>query len=1698
MSYQQWHEEWKQQDQNPALTKKVSSFEPLKGREASLKYAMQMGMTDSIRGIKQMYGNISNNEELLESLKSKDEKLKRILEHPRYGSDALKYYLGSAVALDPIGWIPFVGWGKKVDTLGKATRYGVGMGAAYSGMSYVGEGESRLLNTVTGATLGGTLGFGAAKIGKAVSKAFGKDKNFAPGITEREQINLEDRALLSRMDKTPTPDEMDEAINKTIADLRAEKPDEGMLKPIKSFYTENGGDKLWDIAVQNWGTGLVGAAAGLGGYSAFDDPDSTEAQKITAGLLLMLGGGLATKAIGKFAINSEDTVSTIMSKGIIDNYGLPKQYTELVKKSFGDVNALSQRFIEIVKKTQTLTPKENQKLWAMMSGEIDNIPDLVGFSKEGRAVVKETGQAMVDAGLLSEKVFQKNADTYLHRSYMKHIMDSDGNPEVYQAARQMKIIGDELKPRGAPNEKIVTIKAYQNSLNPKSKNFGMYDEYEKQPVVAMVSENVYDKKLAKLAKKKNFKLEDYRLNKTVTDIRDWKVMSQEDGTVFLESNKKINLRRDYNKEERVAMGEIEDASFAIAETGRLMTNDLSVFKLYENLAKAPDLSMSKIAYDSKVIEGTIKESDWIRVADDSIAGPVAKVDGEPIKRYGKLAGKYVPKEVYKDLTKINKLKTDDGKLLNGYLATNRLWKKTKTAWNPVVHVNNTVSNVILYDLADANYKFMARGFDELRKGMEGASDADLYKLAQSYGVFDVDMVSKELNKEVSDTLSKTLQNLSDDLNPEIVNAQKYSLDTFKGLAAKGYDMTAGKLEKLYQSEDAAFRMGLFMDRISKGMTPAEAAADAKKWFIDYDINAPLINMMRRGPTPFLSYTYRVIPLLAEAAVRRPWKFAKWSTGAYLLNEAGKEFGPGNEEKERVLMRDSMKEKLFGIPFLPSTNIKTPFASERKGWGGEEIPLYLDVKRFIPGGDVFSLGEKSLGVPIPFTDRSVKIPSTLAPSFGAVGEVFIPLMTGVDPFTLQKLDGLGMGNDDKVKWQHIASRLSPNIPTTALSHPLFGSTDNWYPFSQSFGSKKISKAFRQAETGASSKFGTDFTPFEAILSTFGFKLQPVEFGKLIGINNAEFSRGYASAKKKIYQLGKQVREGSKSIEQAEKEANVVYSRLESLTKKYNAVQDKLERAGKNLGGYIRQGYSTGGAVGIPLEQELQALQQQSESGQALVMNNDDLYTQTLNDLAAQRKQVNVGGAIKKVIKLYHGSGSKFDKFDKTKSVMGLMGKGLYFTPDKKIASKYTDTSPSNIKKLYGKKYRDQVLKAKKGQVDKHLYEVEASLADNEILLINPLSKQNKEVQAKVKTLMNDYNVNVDTKSKGFTRLLLEQLGEDSVNILPMYGIKAIKKDLTKGSSLKGKMLGGDIEYSILDDSVLEIKNRIGLAEGGDPANVKMYGSPNTYNDTAKGSTATRVVAETSRGTAPNVPIEGQEFTNISSTTEEVVNENTPTPTPEAETRTEEVVKENTPPPKITTETKSLLTPDETPPVLSEVQLAVSEINARINQHKINEPDFYFEKRRNIENNNPMNVTTDDADIQWRGKIPIENNTDKNKTFEQFENISEGLRAGILNAHKKYEDGRAKTISEMISILSPKIGDIEEFNHMGEENPNNDSFKSQVALALGVGINDEINFENREVMYKFAKAVTMFEGNNYELPDVLLRNAVDEAFKYRNIN
>ena len=91
-------------------------------------------------------------------------------------------------------------------------------------------------------------------------------------------------------------------------------------------------------------------------------------------------------------------------------------------------------------------------------------------------------------------------------------------------------------------------------------------------------------------------------------------------------------------------------------------------------------------------------------------------------------------------------------------------------------------------------------------------------------------------------------------------------------------------------------------------------------FIDYNIDAPAINWMRNTITPFLAYTYRIIPILAETAIVRPWKYAKYAALGYGLNQMGDLVGGGDEEAERALMPERKQGSFFGMPFLPYRNI----------------------------------------------------------------------------------------------------------------------------------------------------------------------------------------------------------------------------------------------------------------------------------------------------------------------------------------------------------------------------------------------------------------------------------------------------------------------------------------------------------------------------------------------------------------------------------------------------------------------------------------------------------------------------------------------------------------------------------------------------------------------------------------------------------
>ena len=135
---------------------------------------------------------------------------------------------------------------------------------------------------------------------------------------------------------------------------------------------------------------------------------------------------------------------------------------------------------------------------------------------------------------------------------------------------------------------------------------------------------------------------------------------------------------------------------------------------------------------------------------------------------------------------------------------------------------------------------------------------------------------------------------------------------------------------------------------------------AREQFLNYDIRAPWINAARRSVLPFISYTYRAVPAIAQAIMHRPWKLAKYITLGYLANMLAFELAPGDEDEERRTMREPLQGMTWAS--LPGTDIGV-HRMIRMPWKDQhDNPVYLDVWRWMPAGDVFDTNQGQIGLP----------------------------------------------------------------------------------------------------------------------------------------------------------------------------------------------------------------------------------------------------------------------------------------------------------------------------------------------------------------------------------------------------------------------------------------------------------------------------------------------------------------------------------------------------------------------------------------------------------------------------------------------------------------------------------------------------------------------------------------------------------------
>ena len=863
---------------------------------------------------------------------------------------------------------------------------------------------------------------------------------------------------LKPVNNQPVPKETEQkVIEDKVQEVFGEQADNkiklntGVLK----FYQDNFGIALKNKVFDNWGSALTGTASGIAGYNSVDDPDATALQKFGAGFLAGMAGAGLTKTLGKLKVG-DDALAEHMGRFLVDDYGLSSDYKLLRREAQVNKNQIAQQFLDLaLESKEKLDGPQRKLLYNLMTGNLDAIDDLaeegIELNLKTRKVIGDMGQKYVDLGLLDNETFLQNINTYLHRSYTRNLKAGQSS-KMYTAMRQVSLIGNNLRERG---------------------------------ITKTVSKASFDKVDSK-----------------------WKAEGWE---IIGEPTKagKVKIRKDFTKDERTQMGEIEDAAFAIAETGRLMSNDIATAQFFRNLSNDSRFALTKEDWLSKG-----EPSDFVLVPNTTLKGTTAKSYGElaekiTIKADGTKEirdAMYVHKDVMNDIKRMVQLTKEKETMEEVYKAFNKaqaVWKKSKTAWNPAVHTNNIMSNFVLLDFSDTSYTYLPKALKELMKGEK----SELYRLAREQGVFDVDMVTKEL-RDTSGAMGQAFNKITAVDEPS--QFYGYSTDMFKHFK-KVKDLSLTKLENLYQQEDQVFRMAVFMDRMDKKMNVTEAAMNARKWFIDYDINAPVINKLRNTATPFLSYTYRIVPLLAETATLRPHKFAKWAGIGYGLNEVGKQVAGGDPDLERVTMRDEYSKTLWGVPYMPPTVLRVPWNSN------DGDSQYLDVSRWIPGGDIFE--ERETGIP--------GVPAPLQPSFGLYGDIYNVAVARTDPFTGQEIDGLGVDEDGKAIAKALVKRLTPNLPIIPGS----------YSYDKIARSLREGKGYEKGELVPGSGYTAPYSFGESVAYSLGVKLRPQDPD--------------VNQKSKEFQLNQDLKAADQIAREARKDfekGNITYKEREELIKK----------------------------------------------------------------------------------------------------------------------------------------------------------------------------------------------------------------------------------------------------------------------------------------------------------------------------------------------------------------------------------------------------------------------------------------------------------------------------------------------------------------------------------------------------------------------
>lgn len=417
-------------------------------------------------------------------------------------------------------------------------------------------------------------------------------------------------------------------------------------------------------------------------------------------------------------------------------------------------------------------------------------------------------RSLIESGLLPESVAEKNADSYLPRLYLKFVLEDGG-------VKGARLSRDNVKRRG-----------------------------DKDPIELLAMGEIKDPSVRTF----------YALFRPLRDLKVMEFLNQvaqHGDWVIPQSLVEWNGRKvtpQWLKEEAVAIRSVRAQPDAEPDPAR-RTAMTELANRMDQAAADGLAALNQADYDGE---------QFTKLPDTAEFGP--------------LRGMVVHKQIAEDITgTVNFVKPDNwfdkwfGDRQSMLTKGMSYWKMAKVPFNPPSQIRNIVSNMILLNLSGIPIHKV--GSSMIAAAQDMRANGKFYQIAKKYGVGHGTFSEQELYA-VTDYLRK------------IDHAQQGGLGAWKTIA-EALGKTGKKVLDMYQLAEVWGKVAKIkhaMETTTKdhpnGMSEEQAVEQANKWLFDYSEVPQAVRRARQSPIgyPFLTFTYKVIPLMAEVARRHPTRF----------------------------------------------------------------------------------------------------------------------------------------------------------------------------------------------------------------------------------------------------------------------------------------------------------------------------------------------------------------------------------------------------------------------------------------------------------------------------------------------------------------------------------------------------------------------------------------------------------------------------------------------------------------------------------------------------------------------------------------------------------------------------------------------------------------------------------------------------------